>query len=323
LRDVAHEAGVSVATASRALSGSQVISSETTERVKEAAAALRYRSDHIGRALRSRATLSLGLAVPNITNPFFPALVQAVEVEAKRRGWSMLLADSLDDVEVERENLDLLIGRRVDAIVVSPLHRAKSRPAILAAADAVRVIQLDRQAAATLPYVGVDQAEAMIAVLDHLAAGGRSRIGYVGANTGESTAAERLGAFRAWAGARGMEPLVALADSTLAGGAGGASRLLARSPGLDAIACCNDAIAVGVLSELAARGVGVPGQVAVTGFDDTVVSQVTHPLLTTVRQPLEALAIQAVTWAQHGAAASRERVLLPAQVLPRASSATP
>jgi LacI family transcriptional regulator len=314
---------VSTATASRALSGSPLISADTADRVKAAAEGLRYRSDHIGRALRSRATLSLGLVVPNITNPFFPALVQAVEIEAKRAGWSMLLADSLDSVDIERENLDLLIGRRVDAIVASPLHRTRSRPALAAAAEILPVVQFDRHASDALPYVGVDQRAAMTAVLEHVVAAGRRRVAYVGANTGESTAAERLSAFRRWAVERGQERGHWLADSTLEGGDDAARRVLARRPDVDAIVCCNDAIAVGVLAHLGERGIDVPGQVAVTGFDDSVMSLVCRPALTTVAQPLDAVAREAVAWAQNGPEAPTGRTLFEARLVIRRSTAAP
>jgi LacI family transcriptional regulator len=323
LRDVALLAGVSPATVSRALRDSPLISAETTSRVKTAATSLRYRSDHIGRALRSQTTLSLGLVVPNINNPFFPALVQAVEVAAKSFGWSMLLADSLDSVDVEQENMDVLLGRRVDAIVVSPLHRTKSRPIITAAAEVVPVIQCDRYASRALPYVGVDQDGAMTAVLDHLEATGRRHIAYIGADTGESTAAERLAAFREWAGARDLATNYCVAPSTREGGAGGAARVLARCGDVDAIACCNDAIAVGVLSHLHAQGIAVPDQIAVTGFDNTVMSMVCHPPLTTVIQPLDEVAGRAVAMAKEGAPDERGRILYPATLVARQSTVGP
>jgi LacI family transcriptional regulator len=302
------------------LAGSPLISQPTTERVREAAQALKYRSDHIGRALRSRTTLSIGLVVPNIRNPFFPALVQAVEVEAKRNGWSMLLADSLDSVALEQENLDLLIGRRVDAVVISPLHRTRSRGSVLAAAENVPVIQVDRLASGRLPFVGVDQAGAMTAVLDHLADTGRSRVAYIGANTGESTAAERLQAFRAWAAARAVDGRATMTDSTPEDGMRAVARLLGRRADVDAIACCNDAIAIGVLAELNRRGIDVPAEIAVTGFDDTVVSRVCRPHLTTVGQPLVDVAVQAVAWAQSPPPRGTPAVRFPARLFPRAST---
>lgn len=300
-----------------------MISADTTARVKDAATSLRYRSDHIGRALRSQTTLSLGLVVPNINNPFFPALVQAVEIAAKRFGWSMLLADSLDSVDVEQENVDVLLGRRVDAIVISPLHRTKSRPIIKSAAEVVPVIQCDRYASRALPYVGVDQAGAMTAVLDHVEATGRRCVAYIGADTGESTAAERLGAFRLWAGARGRATNYCLAPSTREGGASAAERILARQEDVDAIACCNDAIAVGVLGYLRARRITVPDQIAVTGFDNTVISMVCHPPLTTVIQPLDEVACRAVAMAKEGAPGERDRVLYPATLVARESTVGP
>jgi LacI family transcriptional regulator len=262
--------------------------------------------------------MSLGLVVPNFANPFFPLLVQELEIRAKEVGLSILLTDSLDSVAVEAQNLDLLAERRVDAIVISPLHRNKSRPALLAAAQSVPVIQVDRMATASLPFAGVDQARALTRVLDHLAAGGRQRIAYIGADTGESTAAERLGAFRDWAQRQDRPDRYSLTSSSYEGGRAAAARVLARNRDVDAIACCNDAIAVGVLAQLHESGIAVPDQIAVTGFDDTVIATVCQ--LTTVRQPLDRVAAQAVAWAQRASEVRRDRVLFDARLVVRDSS---
>ncbi|MDR1187147.1 MAG: substrate-binding domain-containing protein, partial [Bifidobacteriaceae bacterium] len=232
----------------------------------------------------------------------------------------MLLADSLDSLEVERENIDVLISRRVDAIVISPLHRTKSRPALVSAAQLLPVIQFDRIAAASLPYVGVDQYGAMTKLLDHLEAGGRSRIAYVGSDTGESTAAERLTAFRDWTAARNLPQGYSLTPSTMEGGTSAARRILARRPDVDAIACCNDVIAIGVLFHLGARGIAVPGEVAVTGFDNTIGSQLCRPTLTTATQPLEEVARQAVAWAQSADPPPERRAVLDATIEIREST---
>lgn len=127
IRDVARSAGVSIATVSRVLTGSSTVAPTRAQAVWDAASRLGYRVDPIGRALRRRETTSAGVVVPNINNPFFPALIQAVEAEFRKAGWSMLLAEAQDDVEVERECLDLLIARRVDRLLVSPVDRRKGR----------------------------------------------------------------------------------------------------------------------------------------------------------------------------------------------------
>lgn len=265
--------------------------------------------------------MSIGLVVPNIANPFFPTLVQAVEVEAKRSGWSMLLADSLDSPLIEEENLDLLLGRRVDSIVISPLHRTKSRAIVKATAEIVPVVQMDREATRALPFIGVDQKRAMTAVLDHLEATGRRNIAYIGADTGESTAADRYAAFKAWAGARGRDLAHGTTRSSREGGAMAAKRLLTRHKKIDAIACCNDAIAVGVLFYLNESGIRIPDDVAVTGFDNTVLSMVCHPPLTTVIQPLEEVARTAVALAKEGADGRSDRMLFDATLVIRESTA--
>lgn len=323
LRDVARSAGVSVSTASRALTDSQLISRTTSQRVRDAASRLGYHFDPIGRALRSNSSASIGLVVPNINNPFFPALVQAAEIEAKAAGWSLLLADSLDDPELELENMLQLAARRVDAILVSPVHRTRSTEAVRRAAELRPVVQIDRLASTAVPHVGVDQRAGLTAVLDHLAASGRQCVAYVGAKTGEWPANERRQAFRAWVAAQGREDHSYLADSTSESGRHAIRRILRTFPQVDAVACCNDVIAVGVLLELHSLGVDVPGRIAVTGFDDTIMATVIQPALTSVVQPTDLIARAAFSWAQDGRRSREQLLFAPALVVRDSSALSP
>ena len=159
------------------------------------------------------------------------------------------------------------------------------------------LLQLGRRAAADLPYVGVDQTEAMGQVIAHLAGTGRRSFAYIGPQPDASAAGERLGAFLAHAVP--LDP--AAADRTYLGGPGiawgreAAARLLDSGSRPDAIVCANDQAAAGALQALREHGCRVPDDVALTGFDDTVLAEACDPQLTTVRQPLEELGVQAVT----------------------------
>jgi LacI family transcriptional regulator len=296
IREVADAAGVSTATVSRALSGVQTVDPELVERVRQSADRLGYRANRVARALRRQSTQTVGLVVPDITDPFYPAVVRAIERELRRAGLSLLLCDSGNDPEVEAELLRNLYDHQVDGLLVSACDRTASRPAVQLAASRTPLLQIDQRAVAELPYVGVEQADAMRQVVEHLLGQGCRSFGYLGARPETSAGQERLDGFLAHA--KQADPAAAdrvqLGDVSVAWGYEATARLLEGGPAPEAIVCASDLAAIGALQALRERGVSVPADVAVTGFDDTVLAVACDPPLTSVRQPLEELGTQAV-----------------------------
>ncbi|HEY3952949.1 MAG TPA: LacI family DNA-binding transcriptional regulator [Streptosporangiaceae bacterium] len=296
IREVADAAGVSTATVSRALSGVQTVDPELVERVRQSADRLGYRANRVARALRRQSTQTVGLVVPDITDPFYPAVVRAIERELRRAGLSLLLCDSGNDPEVEAELLRNLYDHQVDGLLVSACDRTASRPAVQLAASRTPLLQIDQRAVAELPYVGVEQADAMRQVVEHLLGQGCRSFGYLGARPETSAGQERLDGFLAHA--KQADPAAAdrvqLGDVSVAWGYEATARLLEAGPAPEAIVCGSDLAAIGALQALRERGVSVPADVAVTGFDDTVLAVACDPPLTSVRQPLEELGTQAV-----------------------------
>ncbi|NEB45054.1 LacI family DNA-binding transcriptional regulator, partial [Streptomyces sp. SID339] len=192
LRDVARVSGCSVATVSRVLAGTRPVGAETARRVREAAETLGYRPNHAARALRSRSTGTVGLVLPQITNPFYPALVRELTHALHAGGRAVLLADCDDDPVAEAEYIADLLGRQVDALLVIPAHEERSRDAVTAAAARVPLVLMDRGCGpAVADSVAVDNTAGMALVLDHLAAAGRRRVCFLGATGTASAAAER------------------------------------------------------------------------------------------------------------------------------------
>jgi LacI family transcriptional regulator len=297
IREVADAAGVSTATVSRALSGVQTVDPELAERVRRSAESLGYRANRVARALRRQSTQTIGVVVPDITNPFFPAVIQAVERELRLAGLSLLLCDAGNDVDTEAELVRNLFDHQVDGLLISACDRTASQPALQQAASRMPLLQIGRRTVAELPFVGVDQAEAMGQVIAHLTGGGCRSFAYIGPLPDASPAGERLDAFLAHAVP--LDPAAAgrtcLGGSAIAWGREAAARLLDSGPLPDAIVCATDQIAAGALQALREHGVRVPDDVALTGFDDSVLAEACEPQLTTVRQPLEELGVQAVT----------------------------
>ncbi|MFC4602868.1 LacI family DNA-binding transcriptional regulator [Rhodococcus kronopolitis] len=296
IRDVAKHAGVSVATASRAMSGERGVRPENRERVLAAATELAYQPNMLAAALRGRTSHTVGMVVPSISNPFFATLVEAVEQQLRDGDRSLLLATSRYDPEVERRQIRALLDRRVDSLVLIPCERTLSRDATVDAATRVPTVQLDLRVDGDAgSSVGVDNESGMLQVVDHLLDRGARRLAFVGAAPTDSSAQERLDGYHRAVRRRGeAEGAVLLGDFSTEWGHRAAQQIVAAGSVPDAVVCGNDMIALGVLDGLAAAGLRVPAHVQVTGFDDTPYAALSRPALTTVRQPQDSIAAQVV-----------------------------
>ncbi|MBA8823618.1 LacI family transcriptional regulator [Saccharopolyspora lacisalsi] len=325
IHEVAVRAGVSVATASRALSGQRGVRAENRDRVLAAARELDYEPNAVAAALRSRVTHTIGMIVPRISNPFFATLVEAVEGRLQDGRRSLLLAGSHYDPEVERQQVRSLLDRRVDALVAVPCHQHHSTETIGNAAERVPVTQLDlRVDGFHGDWVGVDNEAGVFQVVDHLAALGAHSLAFVGSHPSDSSAQARLDGYeRAAARHAHHSGPVLLGDFSKEWGRQAAEKLM-DSEGLpDAVVCGNDTIALGVLAALIERGVRVPEEVMVTGFDDIPYAELSRPALTTVRQPQERLAAEAVrllTSVMEGEQRPPQRIAVAPDLLVRGST---
>jgi len=294
--DVARAAKVSTATVSRALSGSTAVNPDTAARVREAALRLGYRVNPIARALRKNATGNVGLLVPSVSNPFFTMLVDELEQHLVGTGMNLYLCTSRDDVDIEAKRLASLCDGAVDGILVSPCDAARSGPALVGAHQQVPVVQVDRSAAdVDIDWVGLDDMHAMDAVVAHLAERGVREIALVTSNAQNSSGRLRTVATRA-AGTRHGITVSRVLDGTFSPdwGAEAAAALVADGPLPGAVVCTDDQIATGLVRELQRLGVTVPDDVLVTGLDDVPHAALLTPSLTTIRQPVSAIAAEAV-----------------------------
>lgn len=296
LRDVAERAGVHPSTASRILSGSRRGDPDVARRVSQAAAALGYRTNRIARALRQQSSSTVGMAVPDLENPFFPALVKSVESALNAEGYALVLCDAQDNPAVERQRIDTLLERQVDGLILCPVHLTGSLPAVRQAAAQVPVVQVDRRVPAPTDFVGVDQASVIGLAVDHLESLGRRRLAFLTAAEENSPIAERGVAYRR---RKADDPdaldAIRVGALTLEWGLRAVDEMLASpTPLPDGLICANDLIALGAMQRLRRAGVRVPEDVAVTGVDDTPFGRVSEPELTTVRQPVEQVGEEAV-----------------------------
>jgi LacI family transcriptional regulator len=320
MRDVAQRAGVSMASVSRSLSGRRRVDPDIAARVRAAADELGYHVDSVGRSLRLRSTETMGLVVADLANPFFASLVTALDDALVERGIGLLLADSANDVDRERNAVGRLLARRVDALFVTPVSRKGSRSTVMAAASRCPVVQLDRRSSRRVPEVGMDNAGAIRDVLAHLAASGRRRPAFIGSSREISTSWERERAFLSVSVDRGT-PRVVAGNFSLDWGRVATQQVMRRWRATDALVCADDLIAVGAIEQLRQLGRRVPDDVAVVGFDDTMIARLQTPQITSVRQPLEAMARAAVDYVlAEGAATRAGRQRFSGELVLRASS---
>lgn len=312
------------ATASRALSGARPVKPELVLAVQRAADSLNYSVNPIGRALKQRATGTVGMVVPDIENPFFPAMVRAIEGALATEDLGLFLCDANDSARVEAARVEALLRRQVDALIISPVHSELSRPAILAASRRVPVIQVDRVIDVPTDVVAVDQAKIITMIVEHLRSTGRVRLAFVTSAESISPMAERLAAYqRAVADAEGADRVYAR-DLSVDWGTRAATAMLADRDSLpDGVVCANDLIAVGVMRALRAAGIQIPRDVAVAGVDDTPLARVTEPALTSVRQPVGQLGNEVVRMLllrRRAPADSPRRLILSPELMVRGST---
>jgi len=286
---------VSTASVSRALSGARSVRADTLRRVLDAAGQLEYKVNPMASALRGKVTRTVGMVVPDLVNPFFPAVVSAVEDALHHSGMSLFLCDANDSPEVEAERLAALLARSVDGVIVSPVDAVQSRAAVAAAAKRIPLVQVDRRVNVDSDVVSVDHGRGIQLVLEHLIGEGCCSFAFVTTAGRSSIARERLEAY-----IRCVRPIdrasasrVLAGDLSIAWG-NEAARRLAGDYCPEAVVCANDLIAVGVLQGLRGQGIRAPEDVAVTGYDDSILAGVVEPKLTTVRQPLGPLGQEAV-----------------------------
>jgi DNA-binding LacI/PurR family transcriptional regulator len=295
LRDVAKHAGVSVATASRVATGSSHVRAGTRERVERSMRELLY----VGPGRRT-ATGVIGLLVPELANPIFPALAEAIETRAAPSGLASILCNTQSAAYREVDYVHMLLDRGVDGMIfiscemtnLSGAHGHYER----LIADGARIVFVNGALnGVDVPSVGVDERTAGELATKHLLELGHRRIGFVaGPEHYLPTQLKNAGREAALLAA-GIEGngLVAHGEFGVAGGRAGLAQLLERAEPPTAVICSSDVMAIGVLQEAAGRGLRVPEHLSVVGFDG-VAADWTEPRLTTIEQPIEAIAHTAV-----------------------------
>ena len=290
IKEVALAAGVSYTTVSHVLNDTRPVSPAARERVLAAAAALHYVPSALARSLRSQTTGTIGMIIPNNTNPYFSEVARGIEDTCYAAGYSVILCNSDDDPAKQRDYLNVLLTKRCDGLIMAALAQTDGE---LLRQRRVPAVFIDR-APEGLEYdvVGIDNLAGGELAGQHLLALGRRRIGCIGGPRDLEVSGQRIAGLRRALGGAAVafdDDLCETADFSSAGGYAAALRLLMRPERPDALFCCNDMMAIGALRAAAGLGIAVPHELAVVGFDDIDLAQFVHPPLSSVSQGTRAL----------------------------------
>jgi len=296
IKDVARLAGVSVATVSRVINDSPKASETSRLAVKNAMETLNYHPNANARALAQQSTETVGLVVGDVSDPFFGAMVKAVEQVASATGNFLLIGNGYHNEQKERNAIEQLIRHRCGALVV----HAKMIP------DSDLIALMKQIPGMVLINRIVPGYEQRCVALDdrygawlatrHLIQQGHTRIGYLCSNHAISDADDRLQGYYDALKEHELpcnDRLVTFAEPDESGGEQAMTELLGRGKNFTAVACYNDSMAAGAMGVLNDNGIDVPQEISLIGFDDILVSRYVRPRLTTVRYPIVTMATQA------------------------------
>jgi LacI family transcriptional regulator len=299
MNDVARLANVSIATVSHVINGTRFVSAERVERVHAAMQELGYTPDATARSLRVGRTHTIGLVIPDTSNPFFAALARWIEEAGFESGYTTILANSDERPDREHRYVSTLVSKRVDGLILAPSRGDHGKLTQLLDNARMHVVVVDRDAA--LPNADVvlyDNAGGSYAATRHLIDLGHTCIGCIAGPADATSAAERVKGFRNAITDAGLDlPQHAVVESDFhfTGGREATTRLLATEEPFTALFAANDLMAAGAVRALAERGISVPGEVSVIGFDDAPLAEMISPALTTMRQPLQDMAQAAMS----------------------------
>lgn len=300
LDEVARVAGVSRSTASRVINGRTYVSAKAREAVAQAVTSLGYSPNMLARSLAMKRTNSIALVVSEhgdrvLADPFFAQVLRGVHAGLAGSGLQLVLLMAQDE-QTHDTMANYLVSGHVDGALVVSLHGEDPLPAQLVLSGLPVVLCGRPLAKVEVPYVDADNFNGAGQAAQYLIDQGRKQIGTIAGPRDMAVGIDRLSGWRRTLSMAGRPTdAIAHADFSLDGGMAAMTQLLADHPGLDAVFVASDLMAIGALHVLRGRGIRVPEDIAVIGFDDSGLAATSVPPLTTVRQPIEDLG-RTMTW---------------------------
>ncbi|HLX03429.1 MAG TPA: LacI family DNA-binding transcriptional regulator [Trinickia sp.] len=328
IKDVAAVAGVSFTTVSHVVNNSRPVSADVRAKVERAISQLNYVPSAVARSLKGRATATIGLVVPNSTNPYFAELARGIEDGCARKGYCVFFCNSDDDPAKQRNYLRVLQEKRIDGLIIA----SAGDDAVLAeslADSREPLVIVDRNIEGlAADLVQIDHEKGAYLATKHLLELGHAKIGCITGPVSTAVSAMRVHGFIRAMAERGIEIAPSAIVESDFSGAGGhlAAGQLFDTVRPSAIFACNDMMGIGALRAAAERGILVPHDCSIIGFDDIEFSAYTYPALSTVGQSVRALGetaaqtlIERIT--NNSGGPTRRRVVSPRLVLRESTAA--
>lgn len=295
IKDIANRTGLGLATISSYLNGGNV-RKKNREKIEQAIEELHFEVNEVARGLKTNRTHTIGVVIPELNNIFCTEIITGMEDILRKQGYATIVCDCRTDKKLEREAVEFLYRKRVDGIINMPVDATGAHLAQFASAKKPIII-IDRK----LPKIAcdsilVDNRDAAKKAVNILLASGHRRIGMITGPEDVYTASERYLGYESALLAAGVsvEPeLVVHSDYTIRGAVAGVERLLDAHPEVTALFAANYEMTMGMMIALNERGISIPDEISVIGFDNREFARALHPRLTIITQPTEAIAQEA------------------------------
>ena len=287
--DIADKVGLSASTVARALRGKGYVSAESKELILRTAVEMDYIPTHAAKMLKSKRTNKILFCIPDIYNPFYFGMIKGVSDVLEQNGYFTILCHTGHRIEEEIRMIQSLRERYGDGMVLVSFNFTK-RNIDAVNACGMPVVLTNRfdspDKTDRFDYVYIDTHKGIRMATEHHLANGHRRIGYVGGRSDEQTGAERLSGYKEILGESGIpiaRDIIIESDYTRKGGYEAGKRLLALQKPPTAVVAANDLMAVGLLQACEDAGLSIPGDISLSGMDDTDLGQILRPHLTTVK----------------------------------------
>lgn len=298
MADVARRAGVTKSTVSHVINRTRAVSPETVAAIERAMDELGYVPNILARSLARATTDTVGLAISSLSNIYFSDIIQAVEKACTRRGLMVFLADTADNPEQELKLVRALHQRRVDGIILAPCADPEQRTIRYLRENDIPCVLLDRLVSTDFDQVGVENTNAVKQLVDHLAWHGHRRIGMLSNQSGLATTSERIEGYRLGLKANDIawdDTLLEAGSDDSAANIEAMLRLLDLSDRPTAIITGNNLSTIGAMHAIRERGLKIPQNIALAGFDDFDWADLFEPRLTLIAQPVAQISETAAT----------------------------
>ncbi len=295
IRDVAREAGVSIATVSRALNAPDLLTPLTRKKVERAIKHLGYEPNLIASSLKSRKSTMIGIVVSDIQNPFFVRIIKSAERLLKTESYTAIICDSEEDPDKEAAYLRELFSRRIDGLIIIPSLEHNRILQILGRRSAA-VVFVDRYLSEDFDCIKSNNQAGMSLLISHLIARGYREIGLISGPLQTLTGRERYEAYLQMMRRHNLplnDNFVQISDFSVEGGYQATRRLLQSAARPEAIVAANNLTGIGALRAIHHSGLSIPDDIGLVIFDEVMLGDLTHPPLTVVMQPAEEMGMEA------------------------------